>query len=144
MRAVLAVVAFAAGCSTAVAGAPAPAVLGDENLIAGYFSELGKAGGQGAAAQAEFLRRTQHPDYIDRLCDLRGATVRVEPAITTLRPDPGWAPEAGPQPRGTVYVLAVSLTVERDGKVLGDQIGSDRVVVLDGVVYGFMPCFRSN
>jgi hypothetical protein len=144
MRAMLAVVALTAGCSTVVAGNPIAAELRDENLIAGYFSEFGKSAEQGAAAQADFLRKTQHPDYTDRLCDLQGATVQVEPTMSTLRPDPQWAPEAGRPPRGSVYVVAVSSTVLRDGKVLGDQIGSERVVVLDGAVYGFMPCFREN
>jgi hypothetical protein len=39
-------------------------------------------------------------------------------------------------------VVAVSLRVRKDGQVLGAQIGSERVVVLDGRVYGFMPCLR--
>jgi hypothetical protein len=144
MRAVLAVVALVAGCSTAVAGNPVAAPLGDESLIAGYFSEFGESAEQGAAAQTAFLRRTQHPDYTDRLCDLQGATVEVDPAMSTLRPDPDWSPEAGRKPRGKVYVVAVSLTVVRDGTVLGDQVGSERIVVLDGTVYGFMPCFRDS
>jgi hypothetical protein len=144
MRAVLAVVALAAGCSTAVAGHPIAAQLGDESLIAGYFSEFGRTAGEGAAAQADFLRKTQHPDYMDRLCDLQGATIEVDPTMSTLRRDPDWSPEEGRKPRGEVYVVAVSLTVVRDGKVLGDQIGSERVVVLDGVVYGFMPCFQDG
>lgn len=144
MRAVLAVVALAAGCSTAVAGNPIAAQFGDESLIAGYFSEFGESAEQGAAAQTAFLRKTQHPDYTDRLCDLRGATIRIDPAMSTLRADPDWSPEAGRKPRGKVYVVAVALTVARDGQVLGDQIGSERIVVLDGAVYGFMPCFRES
>jgi hypothetical protein len=144
MRAVLAVVALAAGCSTAVAGNPIAAQLGDEVLIAGYFSEFGRTASEGAAAQADFLRKTQHPDYTDRLCDLQGATIEVDPTMSTLRPDPDWSPETGRKPRGKVYVVAVSLTVIRDGKVLGDQIGSERVVVLEGAVYGFMPCFQDG
>jgi hypothetical protein len=144
VRAVLAVVALAAGCSTAVTGDPIAARLGDETLIAGYFSEFGKSAGQGAAAQADFLRKTQHPDYTDRLCDLQGATVEVDPTMATLRPDPDWAPDPGRKPRGKVYVVAVSLRVLRDGKVLGEQIGSERIVVLDGTVHGFMPCFRDG
>ncbi|MBP2322176.1 hypothetical protein JOF56_002561 [Kibdelosporangium banguiense] len=148
MRAVLAVVALAAGCATAcsttVAGSPVPAHFGDEALIARYFSEFGKSAEEGAAAQRDFLRKTQHPDYTDRLCDLQGAIITVDPTMATLRQDPDWSPEAGRKPRGSVYVVAVSLTITKDGKVLGDQIGSERVVVLDGAVYGFMPCFREN
>jgi hypothetical protein len=144
MRAVLAVVALTAGCSTAVGGSPVAAGLPDEDLVAGYFAEFARASGQGAEAQADFLRRTQHPDFISRLCDLRGAVVRTDPAMTTLRPDPRWAPESGNPPRGKVYVIAVALTVSRDGEVIGEQIGSERIVVLDGVVHGFMPCLRES
>jgi hypothetical protein len=142
--AVLVMVALAAGCSTAVAGNPIAAQLGDEPLISGYFSEFGASAEQGAAAQNAFLRKTQHPDYTDRLCDLQGAVIKVDPTMSTLRLDPEWSPEAGRKPRGKVYVVAVSLRVVRDGTVLGDQIGSERIVVLDGAVYGFMPCFRDS
>jgi hypothetical protein len=44
------------------------------------------------------------------------------------------------RPRGTVYVLGVSVSIRRQGALLAEQIGSQRLVVLDGKVYGFTPC----
>jgi hypothetical protein len=142
--AALAGILVLAGCSTAVAGQPVPAALTDRDLIAGYFRAFDTAADKGAAEQMEFLRRTQHPDFTDRLCDLGGLTVNVQVTLSTLRIDRKWAPEAGQRPRGEVYAVAVSLSISKDGQTLGAQIGSERVVVLDGAVYGFMPCLRES
>ncbi|CAM3445900.1 hypothetical protein KIPE111705_09095 [Kibdelosporangium persicum] len=142
MRAALASVVLLAGCSTAVAGSPVAGDGSDKDLIAGYFAAFDAAAARGSEAQQEFLRRTQHPDFTDRICELPGVTITVQPTMSTLRPDTKWAPEGANHPRGDVYVVAVSLTVVKDGQVLGDQIGSERIVVLDGTVYGFMPCLR--
>ncbi|TCO65072.1 hypothetical protein [Actinocrispum wychmicini] len=128
------------GCSIAVRGTPVQP--SDPDLVAGYFKALDEAGATGPDAQVEFLRRTQHPDFKNLLCDLGGLTIDADPALRTLRPDQAWAPQSGTHPRGNVYVVAVSLTVLKNGQTLGQQIGSERVVVLDGSVYGFMPCPR--
>ncbi|WP_245614230.1 hypothetical protein [Actinokineospora inagensis] len=134
----------AAGCATAVAGKPVAAVSAtgqDRSLITKYFADLDDAGTQGAGAQRDFLRRTQHPDFASATCDLGGLTLRIEPTMSTLRTDPKWKPErAGKPPRGTVYVVAVSVWIRRDTATLAEQIGSQRVVVLDGKAYGFTPC----
>jgi hypothetical protein len=39
-----------------------------------------------------------------------------------------------------VYVVAVTVTVQRGQSTLGVQVGSMHVVVLDGTAYGFAPC----
>jgi hypothetical protein len=140
MRALLAVIVLLAGCSTTVTGVPVRPT--DQELVAGYFKALNDSAGQGSAAQLEFLKRTQHPDFTDLLCDLGGVTITAQPGMSTFEPDHEWAPRTGGRPRGNVYVVAVSLTVRQNGRVLGSQIGSERVVVLDGGVYGFMPCLR--
>ncbi|ALG14159.1 hypothetical protein [Kibdelosporangium phytohabitans] len=139
-----AVLLLLTGCSTAVVGSPVAGELGDRDLIAGYFAEFDASARRGSAAQQDFLRRTQHPDFTDRSCELPGVTITVDPAMSTLRPDAKWAPEGAKRPRGAVYVVAVSLTVTKDGQIVGDQIGSERIVVLDGAVYGFMPCLRRS
>jgi len=147
-RAVAAVLALlgamsVAGCTERVSGAPVGigSVDTDRQLVDDYFAELNDAGRSGAAAQRDFLRRTQHPDFTDRLCDLGGMTVRIDPAMSTFRVDPKWKPEdAGKRPRGMVYALGVFVSIRREGALLGEQIGSQRVVVLDGKVYGFMAC----
>ncbi|RSM84269.1 hypothetical protein DMH04_21445 [Kibdelosporangium aridum] len=144
MRAAFAVVTLLAGCSIAVDGSPVAGAAGAKDLIVKYFADFDAAAAQGPAAQQDFLRRTQHPDFTNRICDLAGVTITVEPTLSTLRPDAKWVPEGADRPRGDVYVVAVSLTVSRDGQKLGDQIGSERIVVLDGAVYGFMPCLRQN
>ncbi|MPZ80540.1 MAG: hypothetical protein GEV28_09145 [Actinophytocola sp.] len=138
-----------AGCSTQVDGRPVPAGAtssdGDRGLVEAYYTELNESGDEGTDTQREFLRRTQHPDYTDRLCDLGGLTLHVEPAMSTFRPDPEWVPPDAPgseRPRGTVYVLGVSVSIRQQGALLGEQIGSQRVVVLDGAAYGFAPCPR--
>jgi hypothetical protein len=53
---------------------------------------------------------------------------------------PPGAEENGTHPRGLVYVLGVSVSIRQDGALLGEQIGSQRVVILDGKAYGFAPC----
>ena len=134
------------GCTTAVVGLPRPAASPDDDreLVSEYFDELNAAAEEGPATQRDFLRRSQHPDYTDELCDLGDLTLNVEPAMSTLRVDPDWVPpDAGrdaAHPRGLVYVLGVSISIRQDGALLGEQIGSQRVVVLDGRAYGFAPC----
>jgi hypothetical protein len=129
--------------TTAVAGQPFPVGSpdADRTLVTSYFTELNDAGKEGSAAQRDFLRRTQHPDFTDRLCDLGDLTIKVEPAMSTFRVDPRWTPtDSAKHPRGLVYVLGVSLSIRRDGTPVAEQIGSERVVVLDGKAYGFAPC----
>jgi hypothetical protein len=135
-----------AGCSTAVAGTPVAAGSRgqDRQLVEEYFTELNAAGEDGPATQRDFLRRSQHPDYDDILCELGDLTLTVDPAMSTLRVDPDWVPpDAGrdaTHPRGLVYVLGVSVSIRQDGALLGEQIGSQRVVILDEEAYGFAPC----
>jgi hypothetical protein len=113
----------------------------DRKLVTDYFTELNTAGKDGPSTQRDFLRRTQHPDYTDRLCDLGDLTLKIEPAMSTFRIDTDWTPENSTKhPRGLVYVLGVSISIRRAGALLGEQIGSQRVVVLDGKAYGFTPC----
>lgn len=134
------------GCTSAVAGVAVPADSPDDDreLVSEYFDELNAAAEEGPATQRDFLRRSQHPDYTDELCDLGDLTLNVEPAMSTLRVDPDWVPpDAGrdaTHPRGLVYVLGVSISIRQDGALLGEQIGSQRVAVLDGKAYGFAPC----
>jgi len=142
---VLLLAAAATACTSTVAGSPVPAggqgTDGQQALVKQYFTDLNDAAGEGPAAQREFLRRTQHPDFTDRACDLGDLTLRIEPALSTLRPDPRWKPEeATARPRGTTYVVGVSVRIRRDGSTLAEQIGSQRVVVLSGKAYGFTPC----
>ena len=142
----LACLLIATGCSSAVAGTPVAAGSRgqDRQLVEDYFTELNAAGADGPATQRDFLRRSQHPDYADALCELGDLTLTIDPAMSTLRVDPDWVPpDAGrnaEHPRGLVYVLGVSVSIRQDGALLGEQIGSQRVVVLDGKAYGFAPC----
>ncbi len=135
-----------AGCTSAVAGVARPEDSPDDDrqLVQEYFDELNAAAEEGPATQRDFLRRSQHPDYTDDLCDLGDLTLNIDPAMSTLRVDPDWVPpDAGrdaAHPRGLVYVLGVSISIRQDGALLGEQIGSQRVVVLDGKAYGFAPC----
>ncbi|MGB3442343.1 MAG: hypothetical protein WBA97_26680 [Actinophytocola sp.] len=136
-----------AGCSSAVTGVPVPAASPDDDreLVQDYFADLNEAGAEGPDTQRDFLRRSQHPDYADELCDLGRLTLTIDPAMSTLRVDPDWVPpDAGrnaTHPRGLVYVLGVSVSIRDDGgALLGEQIGSQRVVVLDDKAYGFAPC----
>ena len=149
-RVLLAVLGLAcvliAGCSSAVAGVALPAASPDDDreLVRAYFEDLNASAEDGPATQRDFLRRSQHPDYADELCDLGDLTLNVDPAMSTLRVDPDWVPpDAGrdaAHPRGLVYVLGVSVSIRQDGALLGEQIGSQRVVVLEGKAYGFAPC----
>ena len=140
----LAALPAVAGCAAAVSGhavGPSPASV-DESLIADYFERSNEAAHQGADAQTRFLERTQHPD-VERLCDLDGLTLLLEPSLSTLRQDEGWRPGGtGSTPRGRMYVVAVTVTVQRDQSTLGIQVGSMHVVVLDATAYGFAPCPR--
>lgn len=135
-----------AGCSTAIAGEPVAGASPDRDrdLVEAYFTELNAAAADGPSEQRQFLQRSQHPDYTDELCDLGNLTLNIYPAMTTLRIDPDWVPPGGgrnaKRPRGEVYVLGVSVSIRQDGALLGEQIGSQRVVVLDGKAYGFAPC----
>ncbi|MBC6446658.1 hypothetical protein [Actinokineospora xionganensis] len=143
---VLLVVATASGCSTTVVGRALPA--GGESapevereLIGQYFTDFNEAADEGPQAQRAYLRRTQHPDFTDRTCDLGDLVLTVEPALSTLRADAKWKPEdASKRPRGSVYVVGVSVRIRRDNATLAEQIGSQRIVVLDGRAYGFAPC----
>lgn len=131
------------GCTTTVPGSPSiiAADNGARALAVEYFAELNDAGRAGPARQRDFLRRSQHPDFTDRLCDLGDLTLEIEPALSTFRPDPKWVPDdATASPRGTVYVVGVSVSIRRQGALLAEQIGSQRVVILEGRAYGFTPC----
>lgn len=134
--------ALSAGCSTVIAGrALAPDVVAqDRELIVEYFERVNVAADEGANSQKVFFTETQHPDFKAEVCDLGGHTLVFDPSLSTFRPDRGWSPEDGKVPRGRVYVVAVTITVELDGTVLGTQIGSMHVVVLDRAAYGFSPC----
>jgi hypothetical protein len=105
-----------------------------------YFRDNNAAAALGPQAQQNFFQRTQHPDFADRTCDLAGSTVDLDPAFSTLRPDPGFSPGGALPPRGDVWVIGVEVTTRRDGGVSGRQIGSQHLVFLDGRAYGFAPC----
>lgn len=138
----VAVVLITVDPASTVAGTPVAnaATEKDKQLVADYFTELNSAGKDGPATQRDFLRRTQHPDFTDRFCDLGDLTLKIDPAMSTFRFDLGWSPEGGTHPRGDIYVLGVSIAIRRGGALLAEQIGSERVVVLDGKAYGFTPC----
>lgn len=141
--ALVTVAAAASGCTTVAQGTPTGDGVASEQrmLIREYYDAGNAAAEEGSDAQDQFLDETQHPDYADERCPLEGLTLLVDPALTTLRPDPDWEPTAGEDPpRGTIYVVAVSLTVEQEGVELGNQVGSQHVVILDGTAYGFAPC----
>lgn len=108
--------------------------------IDAYFGSLNAAAARGPAAQTAFLRRTQHPQFTDRFCSMRGRTFTEEPTRSTVRRDPDWAPERATSPSGTVYAVAVFLRAKRHGAVSDTQISLARVVDLDGHIYGFSPC----
>lgn len=113
----------------------------DRTLVTGYFVTVNAAADEGSAAQERVFTVTQHPDFRDMQCSLQGLTVTADPAYTTLHGDPGWRPPGiADPPRGTIYVVAATITVEQDATVLATQIGSLHVVVLDGAAYGFSPC----
>lgn len=143
LAAVLVAAALAAGCTTTVAGSPVAGggSSSDRALVEAYYTGLNAAAEEGPSAQRDFLAETQHPDYADELCDLGDLTLRIEPAMTTFRPNDGWAPDPrGDPPEGKIYVIGVSITIRQEGATLAEQIGSQRVVVLDGEAYGFAPC----
>lgn len=104
-----------------------------------YFDANNAAARHGPAAQQDFLRHTQHPDFLGQTCELSGLTVDLIPAWSTLRPDPSFSPN-GARPRGDVWVVAVEVTTRREDALEGKQIGSQHLVFLDGRAYGFAPC----
>ncbi|HEX2297223.1 MAG TPA: hypothetical protein VHH34_01675 [Pseudonocardiaceae bacterium] len=148
------------GCGSPVPGEPVPAgrpLATHRALVSGYFDAVNTAAGRGSAAQERLFASTQHPDFRDLHCSMRGLTVIADPAYSTLHTDPDWLPpRADEPPRGTVYVVAATVTVQRSTvrpstgqgstagqdstEVLGSQIGSLHVVILDGTAYGFAPC----
>jgi hypothetical protein len=136
-------VATLAGCTATVAGVPGPVAVtdADHRLVERYFAALDAAADRGADVEQDLLRRTQDPDFTDRLCGLAGMTVTFQPAMSSLRPDPAWTPAgAGTHPRGLVLRVAVTVTVRRGQGEVGQQIGLVHVVLLDGAAYGFAPC----
>ncbi|GAB2762072.1 hypothetical protein [Amycolatopsis magusensis] len=113
------------------------------DLISRYFDNFNRAGDQGPEEQQRFLEDARHPDFTGQECELGDLTMDIYPAMSTVRPDPDWSPDGEDPPRGEVFVVAVSLTVRRAGAAIGEQIGSQRVVLLDRRVYGFAPCPKS-
>jgi len=139
----LASLALLAGCAGPIAGTARPAQLTDDDkaMFKAFYERLNKAGDEGGPQQQKMLKDTQHPDFRQKTCDLRGATIKVEPTWSTLRTDADWAPRGDKaHPRGDVYVVAVTVTLRQDETVVGSQIGSLHVVLLDDAVYGFAPC----
>lgn len=104
-----------------------------------YFRDNNAAARDGPRAQQEFLRRTQHPDFAGQACDLGAMTVELDPAMSTLRPDPGFSLD-GVAPRGRSWIVAVEVTVRRRGVVIDTQIGSQHIVFLEWQAHGFAPC----
>ncbi|GHH36762.1 hypothetical protein [Lentzea cavernae] len=139
----LASLALLTGCAGPVAGTAHPVRLGDgdRGKFKAYYERVNSAGDESASQQAKLLKDTQHPDFRQKACDLRGATIKVEPTWTTLRADADWTPPGEKaHPRGDVYVVAVTITIRQQDQVIGSQIGSVHVVLLDDEVYGFAPC----
>ena len=139
----LASLALLVGCAGPVAGTARPVELtdGDRAKLREYYERLNKAGDEGASQQQKLLKDTQHPDFRQKSCDMRGATIKVEPTWSTLRMDADWAPPGEKaHPRGHVYIVAVTVTLRQETAVIGSQIGSLHVVLLDDQVYGFAPC----
>ncbi|WP_245777521.1 hypothetical protein [Lentzea xinjiangensis] len=139
----LASLALLAGCGGPVAGTARPVRLsdGDKAKFKAFYERLNKAADEGVSQQQKMLKDTQHPDFRQKTCDLRGATIKVEPTWSTLRTDADWAPPGEKtHPRGDVYVVAVTITLRKETAVVGSQIGSLHVVLLDDQVYGFAPC----
>ncbi len=142
----LAAVALLTGCSSndhgsAVHGSHHRPTSADRALIRGYFQRLNASAELGPGAQAALLDATQDPSHPRGRCLLDGMTVRDAPAWSTLRVDPGWrAPGSTQRPRGTVFLVAVEVTIGRAGEVIGNQIGSVRLVLDNGAVHGFAPC----
>ncbi|HEX6341594.1 hypothetical protein [Umezawaea sp.] len=131
------------GCGSSVAGTARPLRITEveRDQVSGYFTRLNEAGGRGNPEQRKLFQDTQHPDFRSRTCELRAGTLRMEPAMSTLRTDPDWEPPGGDtHPRGVVYVVAATVTLLEDDAPVGVQIGSLHVVLLDGAPYGFAPC----
>lgn len=120
------------------AGAVDPA---DARLVADYFAANNAAAAAGSAAEQDFLRRTQHPDFPNSACELDGMALRIEPTMSTLRLDPAWTPPGSADPpRGRVYFVAVAVTAKRDGATVGNQIGYQHVVTIGQQAFAFAPC----
>ena len=139
----LSALALLAGCGAPVQGTARPVELtdGDRSVLRSYYDDLNKSGDNGSDQQETKIKETQHPDFRGKACDLRGATLKIEPTWSTLRMDADWAPPGEKtHPRGVVYVVAVTVTLRQEKTVIGSQIGSQHVVLLDGKVYGFAPC----
>jgi hypothetical protein len=131
-----------AGCASVIDGqAVVPDIERvDRQLIIDYFERGNAAAGEGSDAQQRFFATTQHPDFQPGACDLEGLTLTFDPTLSTLKADSRWAPQDSKTPRGRVYVVAVTLTVQQESTVLGTQIGLVHLVVLGNAVYGFAPC----
>ncbi len=139
----LASLALLMGCAGPVTGTARPVELtdSDRTKLREYYERLNKTGEQSPAEQQKLMKETQHPDFRQKSCDLRGATIKVEPTWSTLRMDADWEPPGEKaHPRGHVYVVAVTVTLSQETAVIGSQIGSLHVVLLDDQVYGFAPC----
>ncbi|MDI2031091.1 hypothetical protein QFW96_20840 [Saccharopolyspora sp. TS4A08] len=124
---------LAALCLTGCASTP------QQPDFRGYFADNNAAAAAGPAAQQEFFNRTQHPDFTANTCELGDLTVRLDPAWSTLRPDPGFTAD-GVVPHGQIWVIGVEVTTRTGGSTTGHQIGSQHLVVLDGRTFGFAPC----
>lgn len=129
-----ALMTLAAGCSVT------PQQPEQVRLAHQYFAENNAAARQGPQAQQAFFGRTQHPDFVGQTCELDEMTVEFEPALSTLRPDSAFSPEGGGPPRGRAWVVAAEVTTRSHDAIVGRQVGSLHLVVLDGAVYGFAPC----
>jgi hypothetical protein len=132
-----------AACSEVISGRPAEVDIAgaDRALIEEFFGRNNTAAREGAQAQGKFFGEIQHPDYDKEVCSLDGLTIVLDPTMSSMRPDEGWRPrETSKSIRGRIYVVAVTVTVQRENAILGNQIGSMHVVVLNGKVFGFAPC----
>nr|WP_228046533.1 hypothetical protein [Saccharopolyspora sp. HNM0983] len=127
------VIALVSGCSSAPTDSDA------REAAVQYFAENTTAARSGPQQQARFFTATQHPDFADRVCDLGSTTVEFDPALSTLRPDPEFT-TAGQVPRGSVWVVAVEVTIREQGRITAHQIGSQHLVLLRGEARGFAPC----
>ncbi|WNV91133.1 hypothetical protein [Umezawaea sp. Da 62-37] len=131
------------GCGSQVAGTARPLRITEveRGQVQAYFTDLNDAGGKGNPEQRRLLQDTQHPDFRKQACELREGTLRMEPTMSTLRLAPKWEPPGERvHPRGVVYVVAATVTLLEDNAVLGVQVGSLHVVVIDGKAFGFAPC----
>lgn len=130
-----------AGLLAALAACSAPPAVPEQVRLADqYFRQNNSAARQGPAAQQDFFRATQHPDYAGQTCALGDMTVDLDPAMSTLHPDPGFSAGGSGPPRGSIWVVGVEVTTRRGDEVVGKQIGSQHLVLLEGRLYGFAPC----